>query len=277
LGDNGEAIFDDLATLREARATAFGQGGDDILITGNGFDLVIGGLGDDVILAGGDDYARDLVAGDSAEVLLDAAEVLIVIRSLASALGGNDRITTGYGSDVVIAGAGNDLVLATSALNAVDLPATLALVAAGRFDELDAGDDARDLVVGDNGEAFFDARDGQSLLREIRTSDPADGGNDLLITGNGFDVVIGGVGNDVILAGGDDAAPIRSSATMAWRASPPLVSRSIWPPAILSTAAWISSSPAMARIRCSAAATTTPSWLVVTTMPPIGSLATTGA
>ena len=58
-------------------------------------------------------------------------------------------------------------------------------------------------MVGDSAEVTF--RDG--VLIEIRSVDPASGGDDIISTGNGPDFVIGGSGNDLIIAGGNDDAP----------------------------------------------------------------------
>ncbi len=218
LGDNGEAIFDALAdgtsVLREFRSEDVNDGGEDIVLTGQGFDIVIGGIGDDTLLADGGDAVRDVVVGDSGEALFDAAEVLVEIRSLDMTPGGDDIITTGLGSDVIIGGGDdgddstrNDIILAASSVNAVNLNSTLSKIDQNLFGQLDAGDDARDVVLGDNGEALFDAlADGTSVLRTARSSDFTDGGDDLILAGNGFDVVIGGVADDAIIAGGNDAA-----------------------------------------------------------------------
>ena len=75
---------------------------------------------------------------------------------------------------------------------------------------MDAGvDDGADVILGDNGRAFFNAID---ILVEIKTADPTEvtpgnfvdyGDADVLLAGNGSDVVLGGSGGDTIDAGTD--------------------------------------------------------------------------
>ena len=61
-----------------------------------------------------------------------------------------------------------------------------------------ATDGARDVVVDDNGEALFDIVNDMSVLREIASTDPAIGGDDEIVVGDGDDVVIAGVGTDYV-------------------------------------------------------------------------------
>ena len=181
----------------------------DLINTGNGPDVVMGGSAGDVILAGGTDAAADVVLGDNGIATFTNAGVLVEIQSTATNLGGNDVVVTGNGPDVVIGGKDRDIVLAaavdSSASAFLDVlgtqftvtPALVAdLVATG------AGDDARDVVLGDSGHALFVA----NVLTLIETTSPELGDDDLINTGNGPNIVFGGSANDVILAGGDDAA-----------------------------------------------------------------------
>ena len=66
-------------------------------------------------------------------------------------------------------------------------------------------DDASDIVLGDNGQASFI---GAFVLAEILSTAPAEGGNDIITTGNGPDVVLGGSFTDIVLAAADDTAAI---------------------------------------------------------------------
>lgn len=185
LGDNGLAVFDNLAgasLLRDIQTTFPSFGGNDFIFAAEGSDIVLAGSGADEVDAGSD-TSRDIVVGDNGAALFDAAGILYDIRSTAPATGGDDRIIVGNGDDVVIAGVANDTV--------------------------DAGTDTgADIVVGDNGFALFDTDGGFSLLRQIETSDPSDGGNDEILAGNGDDVVLGGSGDDDIDAGTDSGRDV---------------------------------------------------------------------
>ena len=160
-------------------------GDDDLILTGGGADIVVGGLGSDLILAGGEDDAVDVAVGDNGRAVFNAAGILTFIESTVPASGGDDVIATGRGADVVIGGAGDDVILAATA---------------GDLAAIDPGDDAADVVVGDNGQAIF--TDARELVR-IETTAPADGGDDVIVTGDGPDIVLGGVGDDIIAAAGD--------------------------------------------------------------------------
>jgi len=88
--------------------------------------------------------------------------------------GATDEISAGNGADVILGGSGADIIDA-------------------------AGSDvARDVVVGDNGVANFDA---SGVLVSISTTIPATGGNDDIQVGDGNNVVLGGAGTDTIWSG----------------------------------------------------------------------------
>jgi Ca2+-binding RTX toxin-like protein len=147
---------------------------------GEGDDVVFGGSGRDAIdvdretlLPIGTDDGADVIVGDNGEATFDNVAGQSVLWSIASsdaAEGGGDWIFVSNGFDVIIGGTGGDWI--------------------------DAGTDAaRDVVVGDNGEARFDAA---GVLIEIRTTDPSIGGDDEIVSGDGPDVVLGGNGADWI-------------------------------------------------------------------------------
>jgi len=101
------------------------------------------------------------------------ASLLTEIRTTDPTFGGDDVIVAGDGPNIVLGGSGADLI--------------------------DAGTDgARDVVVDDNGEALFDIVNDMSVLREIASTDPAIGGDDEIVVGDGDDVVIAGVGTDYV-------------------------------------------------------------------------------
>ena len=173
--------------LTEIRTTDPVEGAADWIFAGDGPDTVLGGSGADVIDAGSDAGA-DVVVGDNGFGLFDIAagtSVLTEIRTTDPDHGGDDVIVAGDGPDTVLGGSGADLI--------------------------DAGTDgARDVVVGDNGEAFFDIVNDMSVLARIASTDPSVGGDDEIVVGDGDDVVIAGVGTDYVnympVAGGCSGA-----------------------------------------------------------------------
>ncbi|NQV45079.1 MAG: hypothetical protein HQ501_09265, partial [Rhodospirillales bacterium] len=186
LGDNGRAVFvaDGInqGTLTLIHTTAPGTGGSDTIIAGNGPDVVMGGDGGDFIFASGTDISRDIVLGDNGLADFTDSGILTLIHTTAPGIGGNDKIYTGNGPDVVMGGVGDDTIY-TGAY--IDTPAPEA-------DE--------DIVLGDNGTADFSAITGE-LIR-IQSTDPLDGGNDLIYSGDSCDVLFGGTGDDVMYGGG---------------------------------------------------------------------------
>ena len=170
MGDHGNATFTDEGVLIHIISTDTDLGGDDLIITGSGFNAVFGGFGADNITGGAD---RDVIAGDSGEGLFTTTGVLVYLTTISPAIGGDDTIVAGEGDNTVLGGAGKDSVL---------------------------GGDERDIVVGDNGNVTFNS---EGYLIKITTSDPAIGDDDLILVGNGFNVVFGGIGADQITGGAD--------------------------------------------------------------------------
>ncbi|MCP3939083.1 MAG: calcium-binding protein, partial [Actinomycetia bacterium] len=206
IGDHG--LFDfvvdngDPADLDRIVSSDVSIGGNDVITTGDATDIVLAGPANDTVIAGSGDAAEDFVIGDNGEVVLNAGTI-VEFRGTVPTNGGDDTIATGLGTDYVIAGVDDDTVLSASNVNASNLAATLALIASGDYDALDHGGTERDYVIGDNGQFLFDA---SGMPLNMRTTDPASGGDDVLITGNGPDVVFGGTLDDTILAGGNDLA-----------------------------------------------------------------------
>jgi Ca2+-binding RTX toxin-like protein len=189
IGDNGKALFAG-GRLVSIETTDFSYGGADTIFAGNGPDVVLGGAADDTIDAGLDG-SRDVVLGDDGLALFTAAGVLTEIRSLAPELGGIDEIVVGEGDDVVVGGSMTDYIN----------------VDRDTLDNIGV-DSGRDVIVGDNGFARFDAASGQSLLLEIRAIFETHGDDDFIFAANGQDTVLGGAGDDIIDAGTDASRDI---------------------------------------------------------------------
>jgi Ca2+-binding RTX toxin-like protein len=197
VGDNGIALFYDGTTLLQSIRTTDDDettdpdgNYDDVIFAGNGADVVLGGNGDDAINAGTDldgstDVSRDIVIGDNGLAEYDEDEVLIHIVTTQPHLGGNDDIVVGDGDDVVMGGIGSDFINWVRGGNRI------------------ADDRGKDVVIGDNGEAWFDPVVGESQIREITTTFSEHGDDDHIFAAEGQDVVFGGSGDDVIDAGTD--------------------------------------------------------------------------
>ena len=202
VGDHGRAAFYTDGTLAEIQTSNFvaivdanggsqiytngvltaittaetGTGGADLIFAGGGSDVVLGGADSDQIDAGSD-QADDIVVGDQGQAQFSTNGLLTSISTTDPGQGGDDSIQVGDGNDVVLGGIGDD--------------------------EINAGaDNGRDIVVGDNGIATFDlvaqGATTVSVLRDIRTTDPEQGGSDFVRAGDGDDVVLGGSGADYL-------------------------------------------------------------------------------
>jgi len=193
VGDNGFVLFDAVngqSILHQMESSFPDSAGADFIFAGGGHDLVLGG-GEGDLIDTGTDTSRDIVLGDNGVAKFDKTGVLIEIRTSVPGAGGDDDILTGDGRDIVFGGTGEDFIN-------VD-----------RMTQENLGSDqGEDLILGDNGVAFFNVVAGRSVLREIRTSDLGYGGDDRIFTSNDFDVVFGGPGDDSIDAGADDSRDV---------------------------------------------------------------------
>ncbi len=176
LGDSGritflDGIVDDVVSVDE------GIGGqDDIDTTGTGRDVIVGGADDDTIHTGD---GQKVILGDSGSIDLDpfvmnGEQDLISIRTTAPGVGGVDTITSGAGTNTILGGPDGDII--------------------------NAGSLGDNVVLGDNGEAFWV----NGILDLIRSTDEGDGGIDVIIAGSGADKIIGGQDADQIVAGAGD-------------------------------------------------------------------------
>ena len=195
VGDNGVALFDIVAVngvptsvLAFIESTDTDLGGDDVIDVGEDNDVVIAGVGNDRVgyTAGADpqpigtDSGADVILGDNGRAEFSTetgVPLLTTVRSTAVDDGGDDFIFAADGPDTVLAGSGDDVV--------------------------DAGlDTSRDVVLGDNGKAFFDLIDIGGVLtpvlQRIASTATDTGGVDEIVVGDGDDVVIAGFGGDFV-------------------------------------------------------------------------------
>ncbi|HEY9237367.1 MAG TPA: hypothetical protein VIP10_00890, partial [Burkholderiaceae bacterium] len=192
-------------------------GGNDSIVSGIGRDILIGGAGADTIhgfastslgtVAGtaaqdgntivfGDyglvDYLAEEIARNSTADPVSARDIdRIWSLEAATALGGNDTITTGDANDIVLGGTGVDLLTLGDGSN----------IAIGDNAVLTSA--PRDRIATDPPFVFSVH---EFLLCKIATIGflDADGGGDTIVSGSGNDVLFGGGGNDTIYAGGGD-------------------------------------------------------------------------
>ena len=189
LGDNGFVdwidetdALDSSADIDEiASTTTTGAGGIDTINSGFGDDIVIGGrFGDDIDVRDGD----NVVVGNSGQLLAAPDDVqqlggqpmtIGVITTIEPGDGGDDHIVTGLGEDIVLGGMANDTI-STGASN--------------------------DIVLGDNGFLDYVITDSDSsALDLITTTNPNEGGDDVIDSGAGNDMVLAGSVDDVVTAG----------------------------------------------------------------------------
>jgi len=150
--------------------TSGSGGGADVLDAGDGRDLLVGGGGSDQLLAETGNGA-DILIGDGAQILRDAAGTVTAILSVTMVAGGADTLRAGTAGAMIIGGEGGDDIR----------------VAGGSA--IIAGDHARfDFMLG--------------AISEVSSLDLAASGADTIQTGAGDDLVIGGGGDDRILTSG---------------------------------------------------------------------------
>ena len=222
-GDHGFALFtieptdfpaladSKVSVIREIRSTDPTLGGDDVVLVRDGDDIVIAGFGQDLVnyvpidsvasdpvnntnpmggvpeptQVGAFDAGDDIVVLDNGFALFDTSIDLPLVTHVATTdatVGDDDFVFTGdSGDDIVLAGAGGDWV--------------------------DTGQVGDDLVFGDHGFALFTieptdfpalADSKVSVVREVRSTDPAEGGDDVVLVRDGDDIVVGGAGKDLV-------------------------------------------------------------------------------
>ena len=182
---NGDAGDDYIKLTGKAglNLEIYGGEGDDVIdlseLDLNGYTaIIVGGAGNDIII--GAKEGMNIIYGDGGYVPPDEDEgrktgKFYVEGYVEAGAAGNDTIVGGKSADVIFGGAGND-----------------------KIDGLD-GDD---LIFGDGGKALYD---NGTVGGASRSDISLDGGDDLIIGGEGNDTVFGGSGNDRIDGGvGDD-------------------------------------------------------------------------
>ncbi|MBU9699205.1 hypothetical protein GU927_015240 [Rhodobacteraceae bacterium HSP-20] len=153
---------------------AFGDDGDDLILTGDDADQVFGGAGQDTIYSG---FDGDLVLGE----------------------GGDDIIVAGEGADIVDGGDGADLIYGGVGPGEVEFGADDAVdIAPGNDADFLAGGAGNDTIFGGDDADFLSGGEGDDLLFGGLDADTIEGGT-------GDDIATGGAGADVFIfvAGGN--------------------------------------------------------------------------
>ena len=187
IGDDGEADYT-AGILTTIFSTDDMIGGNDSVtgplvagigtFGGNGNNVVIGGIGADTIKLGG---AGNTIIGDDGKATFGTSGQILTITTQDPTFGGNDTITVNGGNNVILGGAGSDSITAQGASSG-------------------------NVILGDDGDATFTSEPvsgsiATSVLAFIETSSQTDGGNDIIITGDGNNVIFGGSGADQITVG----------------------------------------------------------------------------
>ncbi|MBO9451477.1 hypothetical protein J7426_14480 [Tropicibacter sp. R16_0] len=169
IGGDGSDIL--VAEFSTTSAWLYGQGGSDLLRSGEANDLLTGGEGDDTIYAqGGDDQAF----GGSGQDHVHGGR-------------GDDHLLGGIGHDDLDGGSGDDY-----------------LSGGGQEDTL-WGRDGDDTLLGDAENDVLRGEDGDDRLSGGEGGDRLMGGNgdDFLSGGDGRDTIYGGAGDDVAYGGAE--------------------------------------------------------------------------
>jgi len=173
VGDNGSATYTVTGVLTFITISDPSIGGGDTINLGDGLNVILGGIGADTITGGN---GRDIVVGDNGNATFDSTGVMTLVQTSFAILAGSydDIIRLGSGNNVVFGGNGGDAITTTT-------------------------DD--DQILGDNGKATFDSSAGNSIIRDLISTDTAIGGDDTIIAGEGDNVILGGFGKDSISSG----------------------------------------------------------------------------
>jgi hypothetical protein len=184
IGDNGFVTWDSGGLITQFGSADLTLGDNDQIFVGDGDNIVVGGFGADTITTG---VNEDLILGDNGVFTygVDAGGQAVLIDAhttdTTAATGGDDVIESGggAGANIVLAGMGADQV------NQSGVTST-----------------GEDVVIGDNG--FVTWHEGTGLISGFGSTEPAEGGNDLIDVGDGANIVVGGFGADTITTGVDE-------------------------------------------------------------------------
>jgi Ca2+-binding RTX toxin-like protein len=181
---------DDRFTNRTALSTrAWGDAGNDVIVSGDGNDEVVGGAGDDILSAGA---GHDRIWGG------DGNDVIV-------AGNGNDLVYGGYGDDQLIGEQGDDQLLGEDGNDRIYGDAGRDSLEGGRGSDLLYGGVDNDKLWGQEGTDVLAGQEGADYLNGGLAGDWLFGGDgdDTLVGEAGSDSLSGNRGRDSLF-GGDD-------------------------------------------------------------------------
>ena len=180
LGDNGIILRDPTGRFLDAiTSTVRLEGGDDIIVAGDGSKTVVAGIGSDEVRLG---TGTHVVLADNGFLDYSGSGILQFVETTEIGYGGDDRISAAGGDSLVFGGMGDDTVVTGA---------------------------GRDVIVGDNAFATFNGVSGDPQL--VSSSFPRLGGRDVVFAGDGNDILIGGYESDRLWGEGDDDLVIGDS------------------------------------------------------------------
>ena len=212
IGDDAQIVYDndtdssDIDQIVSLSTAA--DGGSDTIDTGTGDDIVIGGRAGDVLRAGN---GNNLVLGDSGEILAANANspqqlvgqpiTIGIVTTREPSDGGSDSISTGIGRDIVLGGTADDTITVNVGEDALVglLDSDNIVLGDNGFIDWTAAESSRTYSVSSSG----DDADPTDIDR-ITTTNPNDGGNDVIVSGAGFDLILAGTADDTVYAGANN-------------------------------------------------------------------------
>jgi Ca2+-binding RTX toxin-like protein len=202
-GDNflGGGAGDDTIDAYGANGnnTFYGREGDDRILAGNGNDAIYGGIGNDSLESSAGD---DLIYGGSGnDRILGGSGNDIIYGGI-----GDDQIDVDEGNDTIHGGSGLDVLVrnagvAETIVNFSNAEQTSGNIVSGdnrvdftsieRFTVI--GSDYDDILLGGDGNDFFDGRSGNNII-------DSGAGDDRIHARDGNDTIDGGTGDDTIVS-----------------------------------------------------------------------------
>jgi len=227
IGDLGTITANAMHHLVSVATKDTGIGGADAITKTDGDAIVLAGAGDDTVTTGA---GNSVLLGDFGSVVTDGAGIIRSITSADTSLGGDDTISAGaggasvfggFGSDNITTGDGDDAILGdVGTLTFVDgirskLVGTIETPSYGAGDTIltNGGEDwviggaAADTITNISGAsaALGDAgvitADAAGRYINVVSTQPDDGGNDIITGGRDSDFIFGGAGSDLLDGG----------------------------------------------------------------------------
>jgi Ca2+-binding RTX toxin-like protein len=208
-GGAGNDILD--AGASTLRVFLSGNGGDDILISGQGNDVLNGGDGNDQTqLTGTNIVLTDSsFIGNGSDIVISIEAIQLTASATDSLLdasgytGGNVTLIGGPGNDTLNGGSGDDSIVGNDGNDVINGGAGNDFANGNNGSDVVDGGAGNDIVDGGGAADTVRGGDGDDQVRGGVGNDSLEGGsgNDLIEGENGFDTIRGGDGDDTLLGG----------------------------------------------------------------------------